>query len=141
MGRWVGSPLIDRGCPPLSGGWESQYIAEVGRRGGCYCCRSLCFCFAWPAKLPARSTPRASTIANPRPSPSLRLSLFLFLCLSLELFVRSRGSPSPSSALVPYLPSRRASTKKPTLKIGATDHGHCCQMPRAFAFSRRFLEK
>lgn len=33
MGRWVGSPLIDRGCPPLSGGWESQYIAEVGRRG------------------------------------------------------------------------------------------------------------
>lgn len=45
--------------------------------------------------------------------------------------------PLAATLAVPPSPS----TEKPTLKIGAADHGHCCQMPRAFAFSRRFREK
>lgn len=131
MGRWVGSPLIDRGCPPLSGGWESQYIAEVGRRG-------LLLLLLCASALHGRQSSPVDPPLMPRPPPPPTPSLSICLFHSLDPSIRFRDSLLPSS--IPYPPSR-ASTKKPTLKIGATDHGHCCQMPRAFAFSRRFLEK
>lgn len=49
--------------------------------------------------------------------------------------------PPTSPGRNPRRAALSPSTEKPTLKIGAADHGHCCQMPRAFAFSRRFREK
>lgn len=79
----------------------------------------------------------------PQPPPSddpYRCPVRLFSTSILSY--RFRGLPFALFTLFPRpSPLSRASTKKPTLKIGGTDHGHCCQMPRAFAFSRRFVEK
>lgn len=66
--------------------------------------------------------------------PSVSFPLLSFRIAFADYLSLSSPSPRPP-------PLSRASTKKPTLKIGGTDHGHCCQMPRAFAFSRRFVEK
>lgn len=133
--RWVG------GWVPSNRSWLSTLIRGLGEpvysrgrsSGVATAAGSVLLSALHGRQSSPCSTHPSTTTTLRRPLPLLRLFSTSILSVSLS---RTTFPPSPRPP-----PLSRASTKKPTLKIGGTDHGHCCQMPRAFAFSRRFVEK